>query len=80
MFFDQFTAVPQAAVVSGGECHFERDTCDWMNDTDTRGSSWRLATVSRRPSNLADKTFGAPGRFFLSFQIYHLLFSIEKRS
>ena len=46
-----------------GECRFERDTCDWFNDTaqEKSSASWRLATVSRRPANLPDKTFGAPG-------------------
>lgn len=44
-----------------GECRFERDMCDWSNGTDKSPASWRMATVNRRPSNLPDKTFGAPG-------------------
>nr|CAD7411252.1 unnamed protein product [Timema cristinae] len=54
-------AMPPGAIVRNGECRFERDTCEWLNDTQDRNSpSWRLATVSRRPANLPDKTFGAP--------------------
>nr|CAD7197854.1 unnamed protein product [Timema douglasi] len=53
--------MPPGAIVRNGECRFERDTCEWLNDTQDRNSpSWRLATVSRRPANLPDKTFGAP--------------------
>lgn len=46
------------------ECRFERDMCGWSNGTDKVSASWRLATVTRRPANLADKTFGAPGQWF----------------
>ncbi|GLG93676.1 Uncharacterized protein GBIM_01019 [Gryllus bimaculatus] len=53
--------MPDSAHVRPGECRFERDTCDWFNDTtDKSHAAWRLATVSRRPANLPDKTFGAP--------------------
>jgi hypothetical protein len=57
------TAIPSGAYVRIGECRFERDTCDWYNETtqEKSSASWRLATVSRRPANLPDKTFGAPG-------------------
>jgi hypothetical protein len=57
------TAMPSGAYIRVGECRFERDTCDWYNDTtqEKSSASWRLATVSRRPANLPDKTFGAPG-------------------
>lgn len=55
--------MPGGAVVRPGECRFERDMCGWNNGTDKATSSWRLATVTRRPANLPDKTFGAPGRF-----------------
>jgi hypothetical protein len=56
--------MPSGAYVRAGECRFERDTCDWYNDTtqEKSSASWRLATVSRRPANLPDKTFGAPGK------------------
>jgi len=43
--------------------------CDWSNGTDKSPASWRMATVNRRPSNLPDKTFGAPGSI-----IKHLLY------
>jgi hypothetical protein len=58
------TALPSGAYIRVGECRFERDTCDWYNDTiqEKSSASWRLATVSRRPANLPDKTFGAPGK------------------
>nr|CAD7458310.1 unnamed protein product [Timema tahoe] len=59
--FEELEAMPPGAIVRNGECRFERDTCEWLNDTQDRNSpSWRLATVSRRPANLPDKTFGAP--------------------
>ncbi|XP_046406809.1 MAM and LDL-receptor class A domain-containing protein 1-like [Ischnura elegans] len=52
---------PSAATVRTGDCRFERDICAWQNETQEKNSpSWRLATVSRRPANLPDKTFGAP--------------------
>ncbi|XP_069694256.1 MAM and LDL-receptor class A domain-containing protein 1-like [Periplaneta americana] len=56
------STMPSGAFVRVGECRFERDTCDWYNDTtqEKSSASWRLATVSRRPANLPDKTFGAP--------------------
>jgi hypothetical protein len=58
-----FAAAPPSATVRVGECRFERDICDWMNAT-SGNTFWKLATVARRPSNLPDKTFGAPGNFF----------------
>jgi hypothetical protein len=63
-FIVMITAVPTGAYIRVGECRFERDTCDWYNDTtqEKSSASWRLATVSRRPANLPDKTFGAPGK------------------
>lgn len=59
--FKYFTAIPAGAKVRPGECRFERDMCDWSNGTDKSPASWRMATVNRRPANLPDKTFGAPG-------------------
>jgi hypothetical protein len=56
-----FAAAPPSATVRVGECRFERDICDWMNAT-SGNTFWKLATVARRPSNLPDKTFGAPGK------------------
>ena len=41
------------------ECTFDRDSCSWRN-TSTGDFEWRMATLNRRPSNLPDKTFGAP--------------------
>lgn len=59
-----FAAAPPSAMVRVGECRFERDICDWMNAT-SGTTFWKLATVARRPANLPDKTFGAPGEFYL---------------
>jgi len=41
--------------------------CDWSNGTDKSPASWRMATVNRRPANLPDKTFGAPGKNIIIF-------------
>ncbi|KAI5707041.1 hypothetical protein M8J75_013844 [Diaphorina citri] len=61
-FSSSCTVFPKGAVVRPGECHFERDMCDWTNGTEGKPSAaaWRMATASRRPANLPDKTFGAP--------------------
>jgi len=59
-----FTALPAAASVQTGECHFDRDACEWANETNVvgrYGASWKLAVTSRRPANLVDNTFGSPG-------------------
>ncbi|KAL1130358.1 hypothetical protein AAG570_013296 [Ranatra chinensis] len=57
-------------MVRAGECRFERDMCGWSNGTDKGSASWRLATATRRPANLADKTFGAPDGY-----VYYDLFN-----
>ncbi|XP_072154876.1 MAM and LDL-receptor class A domain-containing protein 1 isoform X1 [Bemisia tabaci] len=64
------STIPKAATVRVGECRFERDMCDWSNGTDKTIASWRLATITRRPANLPDKTFGAPDGY-----IYYDLFN-----
>ncbi|KAL0267745.1 UNVERIFIED_CONTAM: hypothetical protein PYX00_009926 [Menopon gallinae] len=64
LFTGSCTVMPQAAEVKVGECRFDRDTCNWANETQGANarpnSSWKLAVSSRRPANLIDKTFGAP--------------------
>jgi hypothetical protein len=45
--------------VNAGECSFEKDMCSWKNSS---AGGWHLATITRRPANLPDKTFGAPGK------------------
>lgn len=55
--------------------------CDWSNGTDKSLASWRMATVNRRPANLPDKTFGAPGKeiffiYLLSVSTYIIYFGI----
>lgn len=61
-------AIPAGAKVRPGECRFERDMCDWSNGTDKSPASWRMATVNRRPANLPDKTFGAPGLYMYIYR------------
>lgn len=46
--------------VSSGECSFEKDMCNWRNSSSDPVYRWQLATITRRPANLPDKTFGAP--------------------
>ena len=54
-----FLVIPSHASLVRAECTFDRDSCSWRN-TSTGDFEWRLATLNRRPSNLPDKTFGAP--------------------
>ncbi|KAE8746542.1 hypothetical protein FOCC_FOCC006776 [Frankliniella occidentalis] len=61
IFPGQCTTMPASAGVRQAECHFERDTCSWSNETNgIAPASWRLASLARRPASLPDKTFGAP--------------------
>lgn len=53
--------MPSGAVVRSGDCRFDKDMCGYNNGTLKTAASWRLATPVRRPANLPDKTFGAPG-------------------
>lgn len=53
------SAVPEEAMVTIAECTFDRDACNWKNST-TGNSRWQMASLARRPSNLPDKTYGAP--------------------
>ena len=52
--------VPQHAVVVRGECSFDRDACGWRNTSTAENFDWRMATLTKRPANLQDKTYGAP--------------------
>ena len=54
-----FLVIPNHANLVVAECTFDRDSCSWRN-TSTGDFEWRMATLNRRPSNLPDKTFGAP--------------------
>lgn len=62
--FFAFVAMPDSAYVNEGECSFEKDMCNWKNTTGDLVYRWQLATITRRPANLPDKTFGAPGSIF----------------
>lgn len=62
--------MPESAYVNEGECSFEKDMCNWKNTTGDLVYRWQLATITRRPANLPDKTFGAPGMC----TFYNLLF------
>ncbi|CAH1392773.1 unnamed protein product [Nezara viridula] len=64
------STMPSGAMVRTGECRFERDMCGWKNATEKSSPSWRMATSTRRPANLADKTFGSPDGY-----IYYDLFN-----
>ena len=59
-----YIALPDQAMPMTNECSFDRDTCGWRsisNATVLRPDiDWRLASLSRRPANLPDHTFGAP--------------------
>jgi hypothetical protein len=50
MFLYDIPAIPAGAKVRPGECRFERDMCDWSNDTDKSPASWGM--VNRRPARL----------------------------
>jgi len=52
--------VPQPAMVVKGECSFDRDACGWRNTSTADNFDWRMATLTKRPANLPDKTYGAP--------------------
>jgi len=52
--------VPHSAVVVKGECSFDRNSCGWRNTSTAENFDWRMATLTKRPANLPDKTYGAP--------------------
>lgn len=58
------TAMPSSAYVNSAECSFEKDMCQWRNTSSDPMYRWQMATITRRPANLPDKTFGASGGFF----------------
>ncbi|KAJ1526311.1 hypothetical protein ONE63_009461 [Megalurothrips usitatus] len=75
IFPGQCTTMPAAAAVRQAECHFERDTCSWSNETNgISPAAWRLASLARRPASLPDKTFGAPEGY-----IFFDLFAASKK-
>jgi len=43
-----------------------------MNST-SGNTFWKLATVARRPANLPDKTFGAPGKTIINKLVFKKL-------
>lgn len=54
------STVPEPALIIKGECTFDRDACGWRNTTTADNFDWRMATLTKRPANLPDKTYGAP--------------------
>ncbi|XP_023328229.1 MAM and LDL-receptor class A domain-containing protein 1 [Eurytemora carolleeae] len=52
--------VPEPASIVTGECTFDRDSCGWKNSSNGESFDWRMATLTKRPANLPDKTYGAP--------------------
>ena len=60
-FYDgECEAVPATANVVKGVCSFDRDSCGWRNTSTAETFDWRMATLTKRPANLPDKTYGAP--------------------
>jgi len=60
-FYDgECSAQPDTALVVKGECSFDRDSCGWRNTSTAETFDWRMATLTKRPANLPDKTYGAP--------------------
>ena len=75
-FYDgECGALPPTASVTRGACSFDRDSCGWRNTSTVRRVivllgdlyffqaetfDWRMATLTKRPANLPDKTYGAP--------------------
>ncbi|KAK3871532.1 hypothetical protein Pcinc_023337 [Petrolisthes cinctipes] len=60
LFAGDCSTKPEKALTSGGDCDFQRDACMWKNITSDPDFRWTTASVSRRPANLPDHTFGGP--------------------
>ena len=61
IFYDgECEAVPAKANVVKGVCSFDRDSCGWSNTSTAETFDWRMATLTKRPANLPDKTYRAP--------------------
>ncbi|XP_069156146.1 MAM and LDL-receptor class A domain-containing protein 1 isoform X2 [Procambarus clarkii] len=60
IFSGDCSTKPQKATTSGGDCDFQRDACLWKNVTTDADFRWTTASISRRPANLPDHTFGGP--------------------
>ncbi|XP_069937459.1 MAM and LDL-receptor class A domain-containing protein 1-like, partial [Cherax quadricarinatus] len=60
IFSGDCSTKPQKAITSGGDCDFQRDACQWKNMTTDSDFRWTTASISRRPANLPDHTFGGP--------------------
>ena len=56
-------AKPTKAAKTNGDCDFQRDACQWKNDTTDDGFRWTTASISRRPASLPDHTFGGPSKY-----------------
>ena len=63
-FYDgECSPVPEPADIVRAECTFDRDSCGWRNTSTTEKFDWRMATLTKRPANLPDKTYGAPSGY-----------------
>ncbi|XP_045139378.1 MAM and LDL-receptor class A domain-containing protein 1-like isoform X1 [Portunus trituberculatus] len=60
VFRGDCTTMPKKASTSGGDCSFQHNTCQWKNITTDSDFRWTTASISRRPANLPDHTFGGP--------------------
>ena len=52
--------LPATANVVKGVCSVDRDSCGWRNTSTAETFDWRMATLTKRPAKLPDKTYGAP--------------------
>ncbi|CAL4111317.1 unnamed protein product, partial [Meganyctiphanes norvegica] len=60
LFKGDCSTVPEKAATSSGDCDFQHGTCQWKNTTSDTDFRWTTASISRRPANLPDHTFGGP--------------------
>ncbi|XP_071534110.1 MAM and LDL-receptor class A domain-containing protein 1-like [Panulirus ornatus] len=60
LFTGDCSTMPQKATTLSGDCDFQRNACQWKNTTTDSDFRWTTASISRRPANLPDHTFGGP--------------------
>ncbi|XP_063609951.1 MAM and LDL-receptor class A domain-containing protein 1-like [Penaeus indicus] len=60
LFTGDCSTMPEKAMTSKADCDFQRNACQWKNSTTDSDFRWTTASISRRPANLPDHTFGGP--------------------
>ncbi|KAK7075223.1 hypothetical protein SK128_016275 [Halocaridina rubra] len=60
IFAGDCSTLPVKATTMSSDCDFQRDACQWRNETTDRDFRWTTASISRRPANLPDHTFSGP--------------------